>query len=276
MTAAARAMRGAATGDFWFRLASSLVLAAAALAAVWAGGVAFAAFWGVAAAGVAAEWVRLTGGPAIAPAAFAAACVLAAMAVLQIMSPISALSVMLAGAFILGAVASPAAALAMPYAAPIVLGPVILRADPVLGLAAVLWLFAVVWGTDVAAYVVGRVVGGPKLCPRVSPGKTWSGAIGGTFAGMAGGTAVAAVAGVPRLWPVAIVALLASVLSQAGDLFESGLKRRAGVKDSGWLIPGHGGLMDRLDGFTAAAAFTAIVGTIRAGADAAAQGLLAW
>jgi phosphatidate cytidylyltransferase len=157
-----------------------------------------------------------------------------------------------------------------------VLGPVILRTDPVLGLAAVLWLFAVVWATDVVAYAVGRALGGPRLWPRVSPGKTWSGAIGGTLAGMLGGVAVAAAAGVPRLWPVALVALVASILSQAGDLFESALKRGAGVKDSGRLIPGHGGLMDRLDGFAAAAAFAVLLGTLRAGAGGAGQGLLAW
>lgn len=279
MTAAATvgpASSRSARGDFLFRIASSLVLAGAALLVAILGGPAFAAFWGLAAAGVAAEWVRLSGGTAVAPPAFAAACVLAATVVALVMSPVSALSVMFAGAFILGAVAGPAAALAMPYAAPIVLGPILLRADPLLGLAAVLWLFAVVWGTDIAAYFVGRRLGGPKLWPAVSPGKTWSGAIGGALAGMLGGVAVAAFAGVPLLWPVALLALAASILAQAGDLFESAVKRRAGVKDSGRLIPGHGGLMDRLDGFAAAAAFAVVVGTIRGGADAAGQGLLAW
>ncbi len=119
-----------------------------------------------------------------------------------------------------------------------------------------LFLAAIVWGGDIGAYLVGRLVGGPRLAPRISPGKTWSGALGGTLVAVLAGLAVrpghALLAG--------LVALLLSVAAQAGDLLESGLKRRFGVKDSGRLIPGHGGLLDRLDGvLTSAPLLAALV-----------------
>ncbi|OJU72011.1 MAG: phosphatidate cytidylyltransferase [Rhizobiales bacterium 63-7] len=132
-----------------------------------------------------------------------------------------------------------------------------IRDDDHIGLAAMLFVFAVVWGTDILAYFVGRAIGGPKLAPRISPGKTWSGAIGGASAGViAGAIASYSAAGSVGLWTVAI-ALMLSVSSQISDLFESFIKRRFGVKDSGRIIPGHGGVMDRVDGlvFACFAAF---------------------
>ncbi len=116
------------------------------------------------------------------------------------------------------------------------------------GLAAILFVFAVVWATDILAYFVGRALKGPKLAPRISPGKTWSGAIGGTVSAVIAGSLVGlAVIGVVSPW-LALIALLLSVASQIGDLFESFIKRRFAVKDSSHLIPGHGGVMDRVDG----------------------------
>lgn len=162
------------------------------------------------------------------------------------------------------------------YAALAFLAPFFLRMDDEYGLAAVLWLFAVVWGSDIMAFVCGRTIGGPKLWPRVSPKKTWSGFIGGTAAAVAAGTGIAAAFGAPNLVAVAIVSLIAAVLSQGGDLFESSLKRHFGVKDSGKLIPGHGGLMDRLDGFVLAGAFALALGLWRGGFDAAGRGVLMW
>lgn len=141
------------------------------------------------------------------------------------------------------------------------LGPVIvlaalalvwLRADATVGLANVLFLLVVVWASDIGAYAAGRLVGGPRLAPRISPGKTWSGAAGGLLAA----AVVGAIAG--RLGGAGVAAAL-SVLEQVGDLAESAAKRRAGVKDSGALIPGHGGLLDRLDGLLGAAPAAALL-----------------
>lgn len=162
------------------------------------------------------------------------------------------------------------------YAATTLAAPVILRMDSEMGLAALLWLFAVVWVSDVMAYVCGRLIGGPKLWARVSPNKTWAGFIGGTAFSVAAATGVAGFFGAPALIPVVIVSLIAAVVSQGGDLFESSLKRRFGVKDSGKLIPGHGGVMDRLDGFVLAGGFALLLGLWRGGFEAAGRGVLMW
>jgi len=113
-----------------------------------------------------------------------------------------------------------------------------------------LWfLIAVITATDIAAYFVGRAVGGPKLAPDISPGKTWSGAVGAAVAAALAGSVVIAVTAALPLIAAVLGAILLSVLSQLGDLYESDLKRGAGVKDSGRLIPGHGGVLDRIDGY---------------------------
>ncbi|UIY30829.1 phosphatidate cytidylyltransferase [Neorhizobium galegae] len=132
-----------------------------------------------------------------------------------------------------------------------------IRAEDQAGFVATLFIFAVVWATDILAYFVGRALKGPKLAPRISPGKTWSGAIGGTVSGVIASSALTlGVFSRLSIWTVAIAFLL-SVASQIGDLFESFIKRRFGVKDSSHLIPGHGGVMDRVDGlvFACFAAF---------------------
>lgn len=127
------------------------------------------------------------------------------------------------------------------------------------GLITMLFLFAIVWATDVFAYFIGRAVGGPKLAPAISPGKTWSGAVGGAACAVIAGYGVIMAAGeAASLWLAPIILAL-SAASQSGDLFESWVKRRTGVKDSSRLIPGHGGVMDRADGLVAAC-FLAFVG----------------
>ncbi len=140
------------------------------------------------------------------------------------------------------------------YIAPAIAALIWLRAQPN-GYRWVLLLAAVVWGGDVGAYLVGRLVGGPRLAPAISPGKTWSGAIGGTVIAVLAGMA----AWPERLALVAPVALLLSITAQAGDLLESAIKRRFGVKDSGRLIPGHGGLLDRLDGVLTSAPAAVVI-----------------
>jgi phosphatidate cytidylyltransferase len=151
-----------------------------------------------------------------------------------------------------------------------------LRRDPDFGLAAILFLFALVWVTDIAGYFTGRAFGGPKLAPKISPNKTWAGAIGGLVGAMIAGVAVAKFFGLQDLVTIAIVASALSAVAQGGDLFESAIKRRFGAKDAGRLIPGHGGVMDRIDGFVAAATVAAALGILRGGLESPAQGLLVW
>jgi phosphatidate cytidylyltransferase len=162
------------------------------------------------------------------------------------------------------------------YAGALVVSCVLLRADPAYGFTAIIFLFAIVWATDISAYFVGRSVGGPRLWARLSPNKTWSGAVGGACAAMIAGLAIAHFAQIANSLAVAGLALVLSAVSQAGDLFESAFKRRFGVKDASHVIPGHGGIMDRLDGFLAAAAVAAAIGVARGGTAEAARGLLVW
>ena len=127
-----------------------------------------------------------------------------------------------------------------------------------------------------AAYFAGRAFGGPKLFPAVSPNKTWSGAMAGSAAAILVGVIVARIAGVGALAAIAALSLGLSIAAQIGDLIESALKRQFGAKDASHLIPGHGGLMDRLDGFLTASVAAALIGTARGGIDDAARGLLLW
>lgn len=126
---------------------------------------------------------------------------------------------------------------------------VLLRADPAQGLGLVLAFFVAIWATDIGAYLVGRTLGGPKLAPRISPNKTWSGAIGGSVCGVAFGVLVARMMDLSYGYGALVGSgVVISVVSQIGDLLESWWKRHFGVKDSGNLIPGHGGILDRIDG----------------------------
>jgi phosphatidate cytidylyltransferase len=222
------------------RIASALVLGTVALAVTFLGGFAFRLFAAGAAAIVFHEWTAMHRPPVRAHAIFSR------LALAVVLAPMLAgieppLSLAVAGAAILAVLLS---GLLTAH----------LRGSDLPGLLAILFLYAVVWVTDIFAYFVGRALGGPKLAPSISPGKTWSGAVGGLLGGAAAGTALALAAGVRLpLTAVLVLALLLSAVSQAGDLFESAVKRRQGVKDSGTLIPGHGGVMDRIDGLVAAA-----------------------
>jgi phosphatidate cytidylyltransferase len=132
-----------------------------------------------------------------------------------------------------------------------------IRGHPGGGLATLLWMFALVWAIDTGAYAAGRLIGGPKLAPTISPNKTWAGLIGGVLAATAVGFAAYSLLPAGNsLWLAPLSAVLALV-EQAGDLFESAAKRQAGVKDSSGLIPGHGGALDRLDGLLAVSAAVA-------------------
>ncbi|NTE34296.1 phosphatidate cytidylyltransferase [Agrobacterium tumefaciens] len=141
-----------------------------------------------------------------------------------------------------------------------------IRGDELTGFVSILFIFAVVWSTDILAYFVGRAIGGPKLAPSISPGKTWSGAIGGAVAAVIGGGAVS-MAYHGRISVLMLgLALILSVFSQIGDLFESFVKRRFQVKDSSHLIPGHGGFMDRVDGLVFACFTVFLIAFVHAAA----------
>jgi len=223
------------------RVASAVVLAPVAIGIAWFGGAPFALFWTACACLVLWEWSVLVRGGAHSLPAFAAW--------------------MLAG---------------LVYAGVLLLGALLLRNDVSLGFVAILFLFAIVWITDTAAYFAGRAFGGPKLWPAVSPKKTWSGAIGGTLGGVTAGLLVVKLAGLAIAPMLVLVAVGLSIASQAGDLLESAVKRHFGAKDASQLIPGHGGLMDRLDGFLTAVAAAAMVGLLRGGLEGPARGLLVW
>jgi phosphatidate cytidylyltransferase len=281
-----RKARPAATllSDLAPRLLSSLVLAAVALGAAWSGGLWFDAFWFAAAAAVLAEWQILVDRAHAMAAIVVGIAALAFAAFLTIRGGlVGALACVIAG----GAAASGLAGTGRRWwagagvvcAGAMLVALTILRGSDRLGCEAVVWLFAVVWGNDVMAYFGGRLIGGPKLWPRVSPSKTWAGSVVGAVCGAAAGTlwvVVAVTRSVASLWPCFILAVLCAAAAQGGDLFESALKRRFGVKDSSRLIPGHGGVMDRLDGFAAASMLAVLVGVGRNGPAGAAAGLFNW
>ena len=223
------------------RVISAAVMMPLALIIAYTGGFLFALFWAAAALAVLWEWTALVRGAAMAPP--------------------SRLGWYIAGAA---------------YASVLLLAPLLLRADAVYGFLAIVLLFGIVWTTDVAAYFAGRAIGGPKLMPSVSPKKTWSGALGGTLGAMLIAVGLAYAFGIANLLAIAVIALVLSVLSQMGDLLESWIKRRFGAKDASQLIPGHGGVMDRLDGFWAAALAAGLIGLSRGGFEAPARGLLIW
>jgi phosphatidate cytidylyltransferase len=161
------------------------------------------------------------------------------------------------------------------YAAAAQVASLLVRLDQAKGLSALILVLLVVWATDIGGYFAGRAIGGPKLWPRVSPKKTWAGAIGGFVASLLVAIGFSA-SDLGKTLPLLILAAMLSVAAQLGDLFESAIKRRFGVKDSGHIIPGHGGVMDRLDGFVAAIVLAAIFGVLRGGVDGVGHALMVW
>jgi phosphatidate cytidylyltransferase len=266
--------------ELMLRIVSAVVLAPLALGVAWLGGWVFVAFWTIVAGGILWEWRRVVadGGGA----AGLGECAVAAAGIAAMVGfGWAAVAILLYGAVVECLAARTGQARlwlagGIIYAGALPLACILLRADPRYGFVAIVLLFAVTWGTDVLAYFIGRLVGGPRLWRRVSPNKTWSGAIGGAAGAIVAGLGVIHMAQIANSLAVVGLALLLSAASQAGDLFESALKRRFGVKDASHIIPGHGGIMDRLDGFLAAAALAAIIGIARGGIEAPARGLLVW
>ncbi len=261
------------------RVAAAAVMGSLALVTAWIGGFIFAVFWWLASTVVLWEWQRLVAGPRLAERVAIGGLALAVAALFALHnSVLGAIAVLVLGTIAVGWLAGRRdgiwAAEGALYAGALVASAVLLRISPSFGFAAILWLFAVVWGTDVAAYFAGRLIGGPRLWPSVSPGKTWSGAIVGAVGGAVLGLMLAGWTN--RLVALFWLGLAAAIVSELGDLFESALKRRFGVKDSSELIPGHGGLMDRLDGFVAASVFAAMIAGLNSRGSFIADGLFQW
>ena len=252
--------------DLRTRLISALVLLPLALGALYLGGLAWAVLLLVGGVGMALEWSRMCLPGRVAPAAAMAGALVvmlvltaAGRAGLALASlPVLALAVWLAGRR--RDLAAGVAWFGLP-----VIALVWLRATQG-GLGGVLLVLLVVWGSDIGAYLAGRWIGGPRLAPAISPAKSWAGAAGGLLLAIAVAVALVASLG-GAAGAAAVVAGVLSVLAQGGDLLESWVKRRAGVKDSGRLIPGHGGLLDRLDGVLTAAPAAAALAWIFGGAS---------
>ena len=196
-----------------------------AVGAAWVGGVAFIALVVLAGIAMLWEWWRFPRQSATQPAAWTRGPLWVLLGLIYVILPCAAL--------------------------------IWLRQTPEVGRHIVFWLFCAVWATDTGAYAAGRSIGGPKLIPRISPNKTWAGLLGGMVsAGIAGGLVASLDPAMPALMLAALAALVA-VVAQAGDFMESAVKRYFGAKDSSQLIPGHGGVLDRLDGLLFAAPFIA-------------------
>lgn len=236
------------------RVLSGVVLAAVALLATHIGGVAFQVVVASAALLLVWEWDRLVGGSGfgLVPAVLAVFG-MAALVAMNAGAIVVTAFMVIAGAVLAALIAwwtrrSWAWAVAgSTLVAVAAVAAVWLRAEPESGRIVVLWLFAVIWSTDSGAYSAGRIVGGPPLAPRVSPRKTWAGLIGGTAAGSMIGAGFAAVSGVGPFWALIVLSSCVSLVGQGGDLLISRIKRHFHVKDTGRLIPGHGGILDRLD-----------------------------
>jgi phosphatidate cytidylyltransferase len=261
------------------RVMAALVLAPLAIAIAYAGGWLWAALVTLAAIGLYVEWLMIVGGAREKRVVASGVAALAIAGFCLASGRLDASLVVLALG--LGAVAllSPERrqwnATGFVYAAAAQLASILVRFDQTSGFAALMLVLLVVWVTDIGGYFAGRGLGGPKLWPRVSPKKTWAGAIGG-FAASLVIAAGAAALGAGKTGPLLLLGAALSVASQLGDLFESAVKRRFGVKDSSHIIPGHGGLLDRLDGFVAAVVLAAIFGVLRGGVDGVGRGLMVW
>ncbi len=261
------------------RIIAAAVLIPLAVAIAYAGGWFWAALVTAVAIGLYVEWLMVVGCAAdkrvVATGIVALAVAGLCLAIGRIDVALAVLAVGLVAVFLITPAQRNWSAAGFCYAAVAEVASVLLRLDPVKGFIALIFLLVIVWVTDSGGYFAGRGIGGPKLWPRVSPKKTWAGALGGFVASLAV-AGIFAVLDLGKIGPLLMISGVLSVVSQLGDLFESAVKRRFGVKDSSQIIPGHGGLLDRLDGFVAAVAVAALFGFLRGGADGVGRGLMVW
>ena len=244
------------------RLLSALVLIPLVLGIVYAGGALYMLLVASAMAIAMTEWLRLTAPALSLRGKVWAYGVMAALVLIAVGKGMGqAVLLSLLATLVLGYYAGrtegfgPAwksraawVAAGVPYVLWSGLALIFLRNNAQHGLVFITYLLLVVWGTDTGAYIAGRLIGGPKLCPKISPKKTWAGLLGGMASAALLGYAGLRGFDLQPTAGAALVAAALAVIAQAGDFFESAVKRRAGAKDSGSLIPGHGGLLDRVDG----------------------------
>jgi phosphatidate cytidylyltransferase len=261
------------------RVIAALVLAPVAVAIAWLGGWLWITLVTLAAIGLYVEWLIIVGMARETRVVTSGAVALAISGLCLALGRIDASLLALALGLVAVALLSPERrswiATGFFYAAAAQIASVLVRLDQTNGFVALILILLVVWVTDIGGYFAGRGIGGPKLWPRVSPKKTWAGAVGGFVASLVIAAGFVAF-GLGKTGPLLLLGAVLSIASQLGDLFESAVKRRFGVKDSSHIIPGHGGLMDRLDGFVAAVVLAAIFGFLRGGADGVGRGLMVW
>ncbi len=273
------AVAGQGSRNLWIRVAAALVLAPLVIAAAYAG-----TWWWIApvtlgAIGLFVEWLTVVGSArekrvvAAGVVAFAVAGLCLGFARVEL--ALAALALGVAAIALLSVRQRRWSSAGFLYAGAAQIASVLVRLDPATGFVALVFVLLIVWVTDIGGYFAGRGIGGVKLWPRVSPNKTWAGAIGGFGASLVIALGFAFL-GLGRAWPLLMLAAVLSVVAQLGDLFESAVKRRFGVKDSSHIIPGHGGLMDRLDGYVAAIVLASIFGLLRGGVDGVGRGLMVW
>lgn len=261
------------------RVVAALILAPLTIAIAWIGGWLWLLLAMAAAALLYFEWLMIVGASRNWPVvSVGVAALMAAGLLFGLGKPGLMLAALAAGIVLSGLLAQEQrwwTSSGLVYAAAALIAAVLVRFDADMGFVALMFVLLVVWVTDIGGYFAGRGIGGPKLWPRVSPKKTWAGAIGGLVLSFVI-AAVFAALGFGRMFPLLILGTVLSVVSQLGDLFESAIKRRFGVKDSSQIIPGHGGLLDRLDGFVAAIVFAALIGFMRGGLDGVGRGFMVW
>jgi phosphatidate cytidylyltransferase len=267
--------------DLGPRFASSVVLIVAAILGLYFGGYVFAALIGAVFAGCYREWERMVTLRPLTPLGGVLIGLLALSALAYpVGGPLATLGIAVAAAAI-GLFAERGVGLwragGILYFGTVIMAALAIRGTTAEGMYAGLLLAAVIWLTDTGAFFTGRQIGGERLAPHISPGKTWSGATGGlAFGSLAGLVAWLIVVPASPWWIGLALAAAISVFGQVGDLAESAIKRRFRIKDSGDIIPGHGGLMDRLDSLTFGLLLVFAIGWVRGGIDAIAAGFLAW
>lgn len=267
------------SSNLFLRVIAALVLAPLTIGIAWLGGWPWVCIVIAAAALMYFEWLMIVGAsrnPVIAAVGIVALVIAGFFLALGRLD--LTLAVIAAGLLLLTVVAGGRRGWVtggLAYAAAALIASVLVRLDAGFGFVGLMFVLLVVWMTDIGGYFAGRGIGGPKLWPRVSPKKTWAGAIGGLVLSLAVAAAFALL-GFGKMLPLLMLGTALSIVSQLGDLFESAIKRRFDVKDSSQIIPGHGGLLDRLDGFVAAIVVAAIIGFMRGGLDGVGRGFMVW